>query len=243
MLAGDLQRSFAEADSEQVLLALGTNLGHVGQSDRVESTPWALSVGFERSLVRDDGPIGVAQAVVDRGNRVEQVAQIAEISRRTVDLQRLQQALERLRIVPRLMVNDADQIERPHLDDRRRATSSQVPRLEGKTKCFVELTELIRDAGKAVERLGLARLVAVRARQDTRLLHQRTRSDEVVGLDGSRLVQKVANRLAAACPFLQRYRRHRQRSTQPFGPLGPRETTCERPIGATRGYRQNVTKA
>ena len=116
------------------------------------------------------------------------------------------------------MMDDADEVQCPDFDDGRRAAAGQVPRLEGKTERFVELTELIGHAGESVQRLCFARLVAVRARQDACLLHQRTGPDEVVDLDGARLVEKVSDGLAAACPFLQRYRRHRQRSTNPSVP-------------------------
>ena len=150
MFAGDLQRGLAQADREEVLLTLGADLGHVGEGDCVEPAPWAFAVGLECSLVGDNGSIGVAQAVVDRGNRVEQVAKVGEIGRGPVDLQRLQQAFESLRIVAGLMMNNADEVQRPNLDNRRRTAPRQISGFEREPKGFVELTELIRHAGKPI---------------------------------------------------------------------------------------------
>ena len=189
VLAGDLQRRLTQADGEQVLLALGADLGHVGERDGVEATPRALAVGLERCLVGDDRPVGVAQAVMHRGDRVEQVAEIAQIRARPVQLQRLEEVLQRLRVVAGMVMHDADEVQRPDLDDRRRATPGQVSRLEGQTERLVELTEPIGDAGEPIQRLGFARLIAVRARQNTGLLHQRPRPDEVVGLGRARLIE------------------------------------------------------
>ena len=142
VLAGDLQRRLAQADREQVLLTLGAHLGHVGERDGIEAPTRALAVGLERGLVGDDGPVGVSQAVMDGGDGVEQVAEVGEIGGRAVDLQRLQQALERLGVVARLMVDDADEIQRPDLDDGCRTSPRQVACLEGKPERFVELPEL-----------------------------------------------------------------------------------------------------
>ena len=97
---------------------------------------------------------------------------MVEIRHRPVDLHRLQQALEGLREVAGLMMDDADQVQRPDLDQGSRATSGQVSSLEGETERLVELTELIRHAGQAIQGLRLAVLIGVRASQHPCLLHQ-----------------------------------------------------------------------
>ena len=51
VLAGDLQRSLAQADREQVLLTLGADLGHVGERDGVEASR-AGSCGWPRAPPR-----------------------------------------------------------------------------------------------------------------------------------------------------------------------------------------------
>ena len=172
VFARDLQRGFAKADGEKVLLTLGANLCHVGQRHGVEAAARALPVGLECGLVCHERAVGVAQTVMDRGDRVEQVAEVLEVGRRPVDLQSLQQAFEGLGVVACLMVDDADQVQGPHFDDRCRAPPRQVAGFEGEPERLVELPELVGHAGQAVERLGLALLVAVRTRQDPRLLHE-----------------------------------------------------------------------
>ena len=96
VLTGDLHRGLTEADGQQVLVALGAQLGHVGERDGDEASPRAAQVGLEGRLVRDDRPIGVADAVMNGGDGVEEIAEICQIVGRAVDLQCLQQALERL---------------------------------------------------------------------------------------------------------------------------------------------------
>jgi len=51
---------------------VGANLGHVGKRDCVEVGPILALVGHQRGLVGDDCLVGVAQAVLNDGERVEQ---------------------------------------------------------------------------------------------------------------------------------------------------------------------------
>ena len=162
------------------------------------------------------------QAVMHGGDRVEQVAEVGEIGGRAVDLQRLQQALERLRVVAGLMVDDADQVQRPDLDDGRGTAPGQVAGLERQPERLVELAELIGDAGQAIQRLGFAGLVAVRAGQNPGLLHQRSRPDQVVGLGACAPHQEGRGRTCRCPPLPSEMSRTSPTIDQPFGP--PRTT-------------------
>ena len=79
--------------------------------------------GRERTLVGDDRTIVVAHRVVDRRDRVQDVAgvdAVGTIDRGLVGVERAQAVLERFREVGRLVVDDAEQVDGPRVDERRR---------------------------------------------------------------------------------------------------------------------------
>jgi hypothetical protein len=172
MLAGQFQSCLAEAHRQQILISLSANFGHVGQRNGVELRARVVTIGFQRCLVGDDGPVGVAHAVVNGGDGVEQVALIGEIIGGAMQFQRLEQILQCLGIVAGLVVNDADKRQRPHLDGHRTAVAGGITGFERETEGFIGMAEPVRHAGQAVQGFSFTCLIARRSGQHAGLLDQ-----------------------------------------------------------------------
>jgi hypothetical protein len=126
MHSAELERSLAQADRQQVLVAPGAHLGHVRQRQHVVVGAVEPLVGSECRLVGDQRTIGVTERVVDDGDRVQQVALVDPVVGQAVQLERLQRRLERLGEVAGVVVDQAHQVQRPHLDDGRAHLAGQL---------------------------------------------------------------------------------------------------------------------
>ena len=204
--AAELERRFAQADRQQVLVATGAHLGHVRQREHVVVGPVETLVGRERGLVGDQRTIGVAERVVDDRDGVQQVALVDPMVGEAVQLERLQRRLERLAEVAGVVVHEADQVQCPHLDHRGAHLAGQFTGIEGDREGIVGLAGGVGDRGQAVQRLGFAGAVVERSGQHTGLLGHRTGGDDVGALAGARIVEQFADRLGHARALDERRR-------------------------------------
>ena len=172
MVLGQHQGRFAQAHGEEVLLAVGAHLGHVGEGDGVEVGPALALVGHQRGLVGDDGAVGVLQAVLDDGERVEQQTLARTLTRRAVQLERGHRRGEGLGEAGGVVLHGGDEVERRHLGLHRATRVGQVAGFEGDGERLVVETGGICQLGEAVQSFGFRARIGLRAREHTGLLHQ-----------------------------------------------------------------------
>ena len=108
VLRRQLQRRLAKAHSKEVLVAVGPHLGHVGQGDGIEVGPVLALVGHQRGFVGDDGPVGVAQAVLNDRERVEQHALAGPFADGAVQLEGSHRRRQRFGVVGGVVLDGRD---------------------------------------------------------------------------------------------------------------------------------------
>jgi len=194
VLAREFESRLAEADGEEVLATLRAQLRHVGERDRIEVGAIELAVGAQCRLVGDDGTIGVAEGVMDGGDRVEQVALVDAVIGGAVLLQAAQAAGECLAVVAGVEVHDPHQVEGPHLDHDGTALAGEIARIDGNPERLVGLAAVVRQAGEPVERFCFTSFIAVRTSQDASLLHEHSCIRSVLVLDRLRLIEQRTHR-------------------------------------------------
>ena len=141
--------------------------------------PW---LARRRVLVGGEGALGVAELLVDGGDRVQQVALVGRLARAPVDLERLEAQLQRLGVVARLDLDEAHEVQRPGLDDRCPAPPGQRAGIEGVPEGGVHGPRHVGERRLAVQRVGLARDVAEGDGQPAGLLCHQRRSLRVLRL-------------------------------------------------------------
>ena len=192
---GEFERRFPEADGEQVLVALGTHLGHVRHRDHVVVGAARPAVGGERGLVGDQCPVAVAERMVDDGDGVQQRALTGGEACQAVQFERMQGRVERIGVVAGVVVDEADQVDRTHLHRRCAHAPGQVARIERHRERVVGVCGAVRDRRQAVQRLGLTDAVVERVCEHTRLLCHRPGGIEIGALAGDRIIEQFAYRL------------------------------------------------
>ncbi len=69
-------------------------------------------------------------------------------------------------------MNDADQVDGPHLDDNGAALAGQLTGIDCDTKCLVDLAAIVSKAGEAIEGFRFTWFVAEGAGEYTGLLDE-----------------------------------------------------------------------
>ena len=187
-----------ESDRQQVLAAIGAQLGHVEQRCRVEVRPVELAVRGQRSLVRHDRAVDVAQAVIHHGDGVEQISFVAAFARRSIQIEGLERAGERSGVVARGIVHAGEQVQRPDGNRRRMACARKVTSLERQSECLICAARSMGRTSQPVQRLRFPLLVHVRAGQDSGMLGKGTRPNVIRVLIGTRVVKQLAHGAAVA---------------------------------------------
>ncbi len=180
VLAGEVDGPPAETHGREVLGPRRTDPGDVAEHERGEAEAPERLVDGQRRLVRDDRPVVVAHRVVHGRDRVQDVALVDLVIGGAVDLERPQAVLERLGEVARLVVHDADQVNGPRLDERRRRGRRDLGRLHRQPERLVGVAGPVGEARQPIQRLGLADAIAVGAGNDTSLERELARCAGVV---------------------------------------------------------------
>ena len=175
----------------QVLVTVGAHSGHVGQGDRIQIRAVLTLVGHQRRFIGDDGPVGVAQAVLDDRQRVQQQAFARTLVGGSVELECCQRRCQRIGEVGRLVLHGSDEVERIDLRLGSAALVGEVARFQRDGERLVVEPRCVGQFGEPVERLGLALRIAPSAGHHARLLHHRAGLAEVGRIDASGHLQQV----------------------------------------------------
>jgi hypothetical protein len=161
--ACELDGAAAHRHRWEVLGSRRTDARHVAedQGDELLTIEWLGD--RESTLVGDDRTIVVAHRVVDRGDGVEDVAGIdavGPVDRSLVGLECPQAVIERFGEVGGLVVDDAEQVDRPGVDEIGTADLGDLARFHRQPERVLGIAARVGDARQPVQRFGFTGSVA-----------------------------------------------------------------------------------
>jgi hypothetical protein len=185
----------SEFDGDGVLPSAPTNPSEIAQHHRIDVRTAKRLVDGKGGLVAVDRALVVAHRLMDRGKGVQDSTLVDDVIGRAVDVERLRTCLERLGEVARLVVDDAQQVQRPGNGQADLVRLRQRNRLARQRERVLGATLLVRDRGEMIERLRLEYGQSVRAGENSRLECETARLVGVVGTQAGGVVEQRADPL------------------------------------------------
>ncbi|MEN9803454.1 MAG: hypothetical protein RIS41_301 [Actinomycetota bacterium] len=110
-LSAGVEGAFGQCHRFVVFTAFGSQRGHVGDDQSIDVAALVRLVGSQRRLIVDDGPVRVTRLVMNRRDRVQDVALVDAMIGRAVEAEGAQTSSECFPVVAGVGVDQADEVQ------------------------------------------------------------------------------------------------------------------------------------